>query len=92
MKKAQYRKLNDHSLNSSTYHKKDGTNVRAILKREDEKETDWIDKHSVNCYFCGELVDERDCMPADSYNDNDGGDICPKCQRNKDADRSLSLG
>ena len=34
MKNAKNRKLNDHSQNSSTYHKKDGTNVRAILKTE----------------------------------------------------------
>ena len=31
---ANYRKINDISRNSSTYHKKDGTPVRAILKRE----------------------------------------------------------
>lgn len=43
--------------------------------------SNWIDKHSVNCYFCGELVDERDCMPADEWNRNDGGSICSKCQR-----------
>ena len=36
--KAAYRKYNDHSMNSSTYHKKDGTPVRAILKREAELE------------------------------------------------------
>ena len=30
---ANYRKLNDHSHNSSTYHKKDGTAVRAKLKQ-----------------------------------------------------------
>lgn len=30
---ANYRKLNDHSCNSSTYHKKDGTAVRAKLKQ-----------------------------------------------------------
>ena len=36
--------------------------------------------HSVNCYFCGNLVDERDCTPADDYNGGDGGDICPECQ------------
>jgi hypothetical protein len=24
----------------------------------------------VNCYFCGELVDERECVPADPWNDN----------------------
>jgi hypothetical protein len=30
--KASYRKINDRSLCRSTYHKKDGTPVRAILK------------------------------------------------------------
>jgi hypothetical protein len=39
-----------------------------------------IDKHSVNCYFCNSLVDERECIPADRYNNDDGGDICPTCQ------------
>ncbi len=33
-----YRKMNDGSHNSSTYHKKDGTPVRAILKKELEKQ------------------------------------------------------
>lgn len=37
MKNAQYRKYNDRSHNSSTYHKKDGTNIRSILKREAKK-------------------------------------------------------
>ena len=32
MNNGSYRKLNDRTLNSSTYHKKDGTAVRAILK------------------------------------------------------------
>lgn len=32
--KALYRKYNDRTLNSSKYHKKDGTSVRAILKRQ----------------------------------------------------------
>lgn len=32
--KAYYRKYNDHTLNSSTYHKKDGTPIRSILKTE----------------------------------------------------------
>lgn len=36
--KADYRKYNDRTLNSSTYHKKDGTNVRAILKNQLVKE------------------------------------------------------
>ena len=35
---ADYRKHNDRSQNSSTYHKKDGTNTRAILKREAAEE------------------------------------------------------
>ena len=43
----------------------------------------WIEKHSVNCYFCGILVDERGCNNADNYNDNDGGSICQKCLENK---------
>jgi len=30
--KAHYRKYNDGTCNSSTYHKKDGTNYRAISK------------------------------------------------------------
>ena len=38
--KASYRKHNDRSLNSSTYHKKDCTNVRAILKTETQTEID----------------------------------------------------
>ncbi len=38
MKNANYRKLNDRSHNSSTYHKKDGTNIRAKLKEKAKKE------------------------------------------------------
>jgi len=38
MKHANYRKNNDRTQNSSTYHKKDGTNMRSILKREGIKE------------------------------------------------------
>ena len=34
MKNANYRNYNDRTHNSSTYHKKDGTPVRSILKRE----------------------------------------------------------
>jgi hypothetical protein len=33
-----YRKYNDRTQNSSTYHKKDGTPVRAVLKEEARKE------------------------------------------------------
>lgn len=39
MQKALYRKHNDRIQGSSTYHKKDGTNVRAILKEEANRET-----------------------------------------------------
>lgn len=38
MNTASYRKHNDGSHSSSTYHKKDGTNMRSILKRESEQE------------------------------------------------------
>lgn len=36
--KAVYRKNNDGQMNSSKYHKKDGTNIREILKQETKKE------------------------------------------------------
>lgn len=38
MNDANYRKHNDRTHNSSTYHKKDGTPVRSILKREAKNE------------------------------------------------------
>lgn len=34
---------------------------------------------SVTCYFCGDMVDERNCSNADDYNANDGGSICAEC-------------
>jgi hypothetical protein len=37
--KATYRKINDRTQNSSKYHKKDGTAVRAQLKEQLRKET-----------------------------------------------------
>ena len=43
----------------------------------------WIERHSVNCYFCNALVDERECVGADEYNGGDGGDICRECQTNR---------
>lgn len=36
--KARYRKYNDRSLNSSTYHKKDGTAIRSKLNQETKDE------------------------------------------------------
>lgn len=43
--KAYYRKYNDHTLNSSTYHKKDGTPIKAILKREAQEEIEEFFNH-----------------------------------------------
>ena len=42
--KANYRKHNDGSHNSSTYHKKDGTPIRSILKEELRKIVDAVAK------------------------------------------------
>ena len=49
----------------------------------DEENIREID-HSVNCYFCADLKDERECLPADDYNGNDGGSICEKCSELKE--------
>lgn len=43
MKTANYRKHTDHSHNSSTYHKKDGTPIRAILKEEMKEQIKELD-------------------------------------------------
>ena len=48
MQKAYYRKYNDRTMNSSTYHKKDCTNIRAILKKEAEKEIEEAGKEKEN--------------------------------------------
>ena len=37
----------------------------------------WIEKHSVNCFICHELVDERNCI----HGNNGEGNICPNCQK-----------
>ena len=37
MKHANYRKYNDRSHNSSTYHKKDSTNIRVKIKIDTKK-------------------------------------------------------
>ena len=42
-----------------------------------------MDKHSVGCYFCGILFDEREGQNADDYNGNDGWTICPDCLKVK---------
>ena len=66
---ANYRKHNDRSLNSSTYHKKDGTNIRAILKREDTtmKEEDLEDLG-------------RPCVKCNDFHNGEYG-LCDKCQK-----------
>ncbi len=64
--KARYRKYNDRTLSSSTYHKKDGTNIRAKLKKEsmdeikicsdcsikNDKDNQLILIEDVDNYFC----------------------------------------
>ena len=35
------------------------------------------DRHSVNCYFCGEEFDERDSLGESAV---DGGSTCPDCR------------
>lgn len=59
MSDANYRKLNDGSYSSSTYHKKDGTPVRAILKRELRSEVDILESNFTNG-FITEQEDESD--------------------------------
>ena len=41
------------------------------------------DEHSVNCYFCGRLFDERDGVDADTMNGGDGGTACPECAKER---------
>ena len=43
----------------------------------------WLVKNSVICRFCGELTDERKCMPADEFSNYDGGSICLECLNSK---------
>ena len=56
-------------------------NTQEITLSDDwQIDNDWVERHGVTCYFCGNLVDERDCASADAYNGDDGGDICQRCQ------------
>lgn len=48
-----------------------------------DQEHGWVDKHSVGCYFCGVLFDEREGQNADEFNNGDGGSICPACLKEK---------
>ena len=36
-----------------------------------------IERHSINCFECGELVDERECFP--NPDKDEGGEICQHC-------------
>ena len=45
-KDADYRKYNDRTHNSSTYHKKDGTSIRNKLKEEARKEIEQLTKRA----------------------------------------------
>lgn len=49
MKNANYRKINDRSQSSSTYHKKDPTNIRAKLKGIDRREINDELKETLGC-------------------------------------------
>ena len=49
------------------------------LKPEDLEKRD----STVNCYFCSALSYDSECIPADEYNNNDGGSICPICVEEK---------
>lgn len=46
-----------------------------VIDVEKELYGGWINKHSINCIKCGNLVDERDCIHAIGGE----GEICPKC-------------
>ena len=53
--------------------------TRLECRKPEQEEDSWVDRHSVNCYFCSKLFDERDSYPADEFNSNGGGSICPDC-------------
>ena len=42
-----------------------------------------------SCYFCEALIADRDAMPADPYNDNDGGSICADCLEIREKRRKI---
>ena len=35
--------------------------------------------NTVNCYFCGKEIRDRDATSADDYNGSDGGEMCQTC-------------
>jgi len=44
---------------------------------DEDEDPRWIDRHSVDCRVCGELVDERECINGPGGE----GSVCPKCQQ-----------
>lgn len=61
---ASYRKHNDRSHNSSTYHKKDGTPVRAKLDQEAEAEIREV------CDGCKQPIDPEVCWCGEYVKDH----------------------
>lgn len=70
---AYYRKFNDRSMNSSKYHKKDGTAVRAKLKNLAKKEAENEQTNSADPKTCG-TCDGSGQIPCP-----DGFAICREC-------------
>ena len=64
MKNANYRKINDRSHNSSTYHKKDGTPIRHRLKEMAQREI--------------ERAVENECDNLTTYRENADTDLISK--------------
>jgi len=68
-KNANYRKHNDRTHNSSTYHKKDGTPTRHLLKQEAKKEIDdFVKETGIYASYC------NSCEVWQVH--------CPECNRN----------
>lgn len=67
---------------------KDGTEGQDRENYSDEQDRKSYvpdeDRHSVNCYFCGKLFDEREGVSADQWNENDGGEACPECAKERE--------
>ena len=81
MQNANYRKLNDRSLNSSKYHKLDGTAIRAKLKMEHLKEINeycWGIKDRFHPYINGDNQPE---IRSDNSNFKSEKDFFIWCQQ-----------
>jgi len=59
-----------------------GDHVRKCVEEDTEEPDAYarrMERHSVNCYFCNTLTDERECISADKYSGGDGGSLCQNC-------------